>query len=154
MAFYDASSFEADRSIGYLIRMVNQAGSARLEPALAPEGISYVQWQVLVSIYLSRGPTCAALARDLAHDRGAMTRLVDGLEERGLVKRLRNRDDRRVFDLFLTEEGREITLNGRSRMIDCWNGWLDGWDPAEVDLLIGQLQRLRRTIETAPGRCA
>ena len=154
MSFYESSSFDPDRSIGYLIRVINQAALSRLEPAVASEGISYTQWQVLVSIFFDRGLTCAALARDLSHDKGAMTRLVDGLEARGLVTRERNVGDRRVFDLTLTEAGRDAALRGKDRMIGCWNGWLDDWDHGEVAALIGQLQRLRRTIEAAPEFCA
>ena len=154
MRFYESSTFEPDRSIGYLVRVINQAVLARVEPAIAAEGLSNTQWQVLVSIYFNRGLTCAALARDLFHDKGAMTRLVDGLEERGLVRRGRNAGDRRVFDLALTETGRDAAERGRGRVVDCWNGWLQGWDHGEVEALIDGLQRLRTAIETAPETCA
>ena len=154
MSFYGPANFEPDQSIGYLIRLINQSVTTRLEGAVAPQGISYSQWQVLVSIFFNRGLTCAALARDLAHDKGAMTRLVDGLEQRGLVRRERNAEDRRVVDLVLTEAGRDVAHRGKAQAISCWNGWLDGWEPAEVDTLIAQLGRLRRTIEAAPERCA
>lgn len=154
MPFYESASFEPDRSIGYLIRVINQSVLARMEPAIAAGGLSNTQWQVLVSIYFNRGLTCAALARDLAHDKGAMTRLVDALEERGLLIRERNAGDRRVFDLALTDAGRTAAEQGRSRVVDCWNGWLADWDRAEVETLIAQLQRLRRTIDAAPEACA
>ena len=154
MSFYESSTFEPDRSIGYLIRVINQAVLARIEPAVTAEGLSNTQWQVLVSIYFNRGLTCAALARDLSHDKGAMTRLVDGLEERGLLKRDRNAGDRRVFDLALTEAGRDAAERGRDRVVDCWNGWLEGWDHGEVEVLVTALQRLRTTIDRAPGACA
>jgi DNA-binding MarR family transcriptional regulator len=154
MSFCKSADFEPDRSIGYLIRVINQSVLARLEPAIAAEGLSNMQWQVLVSIYLNRGLTCAALARDLAHDKGAMTRLVDVLEERGLLVRERNAGDRRVFDLALTDGGRRAAEQGRGRVVDCWNGWLAEWDGAEVETLIAQLQRLRRTIDAAPEGCA
>ena len=152
--FYTPSNFDPDQSIGYLVRLINQAATPRLDAAIAAHGISYTQWQVLVSIFFNRGLTCAALARDLAHDKGAMTRLIDNLEERELVRRERNADDRRVVDLALTDKGRAVALRGKDRAIRCWNGWLDGWDAAEVEALIAQLQRLRHTIEAVPERCA
>lgn len=151
MAFYEASTFGPDQSIGYLIRVINQAVLSRIDPAVAHEGISNVQWQVLMSVYFDRGLTCAALARDMAHDRGAMTRLVDGLEERGLLRRERNAQDRRVLDLALTDAGRDAAERGRARVVDCWNGWLADWDRGAVEALIASLQRLRTTIESAPG---
>ena len=154
MSFYESSTFEPDRSIGYLIRVINQAALARLDPVIEAEGMSNTQWQVLVSIYFNRGLTCAALARDLSHDKGAMTRIVDGLEERGLLKRERNADDRRVFDLALTEAGRDAAERGRGQVVDSWNAWLADWHHADIEALIASLQRLRTTIEAAPVVCA
>ena len=40
-----------------------------------------------------------ALARDLAHDKGAMTRMIDTLEDKGLVERERDPDDRLAFEV-------------------------------------------------------
>ena len=154
MTFYQSSSYEPGRSIGYLVRVINQATLARLEPVMAFEGLSNTQWQVLVSIHFSRGLTCAALARDLAHDKGAMTRLIDGLEERGLLKRERNGEDRRIVDLALTAAGRDAAERGKMRTMECWNAWLSDWDAAEVEGLIAALQRLRGTIEASAESCA
>ena len=154
MSFYQPSTYEPGRSIGYLVRLINQATGTRLERVMAAEGLSNTQWQVLVSIYFSRGMTCAALARDLAHDKGAMTRLVDGLEERGLLKRERNAEDRRIVDLALTASGRDAAERGKMRTMGCWNGWLSDWDPAAVEGLIAALQRLHGTIEASPEVCA
>ena len=154
MSFYESSTFEPERSIGYLMRVANTLALARLEPVLALEGLSNTHWQVLVSISFNRGLSCAALARDLSHDKGAMTRLIDGLEERGLVRRERNAGDRRVVDLVLTPAGRDATERGKTQVLACWNDWLAGWAPAEVETLIAQLQRLRTTIAAAPEACA
>lgn len=154
MSFYEPSTFEPDRSLGYLIRVINQAALSRVEPAVAAEGVSNIQWQVLVSIYFNRGLTCAALARDLSHDKGAMTRLIDGLEERGLVTRVRNAGDRRVFDLALTAAGRDATERGRARVVDCWNEWLQGWEHGEIEALIAALRRLRAAVDATPETCA
>lgn len=154
MGFYESSTFEPERSIGYLMRVINTVALAQLEPGLASEGLSNTQWQVLVSIYFNRGLTCAALARDLSHDKGAMTRLLDGLEERGLVGRERNVDDRRVVDVVLTPAGRDAAERGKTQVLACWNAWLADWAPTEVETLIAQLQRLRTTIALGPGNCA
>lgn len=149
MSFYDVNSFVPDRAVGYLVRAIAQASSARTDQPLAEEGLTNSQWQVLVSIYFNRALTCAALSRDLLHDKGAMTRLVDGLEERGWVTRERNAEDRRVFDLALTDEGRAVAERGRARVVACWNAWLTDWQPSEVETLIAMLQRLRTTVEAA-----
>ena len=147
MAFYAESNFYPESSIGYLLRVGHQHGVAALDRLFAAEGISAVQWSALISIHFGRGATCATLARDLAHDKGAMTRMIDALEAKGLVTRRRDSDDRRVINLSLTAEGEAMAMRCRRHAIACWNDLLDDWDTADVDALIAQLNRLRATME-------
>lgn len=153
MPYYDLDSFGPDTSIGYLCKRITQFSLAGFAPALEQEGITYSQWLVLVSLFFGRGNTCAELARDLGHDNGAMTRLVDSLAQSGWVERERIAADRRIVKIALTEEGIAITHRCQARVAQCWNGWLEEWDKAEVDRLIALLQKLRGTME-AQGACA
>lgn len=147
MAFYSDANFFPDQSIGYLVRVCHQLGSANFDAVFAAEGLTHVQWSALASIYFRRGETCAALARDLAHDKGAMTRMIDALEAKGWVERQRDRGDRRLNNLSLTPAGVAVAQRCREGLIDCWNAWLAGWDDAEVATLVAQLQKLRGSLE-------
>ena len=149
MDFYSDLDFSPDCSIGYLARRVFQLSSIGLEPVFGPEGVNLTQWSALVSIHFDRGNTPAELARDLAYDKGATTRLVDGLAERGWVMRTRDADDRRLVKLALTDEGRRIAEHCRSKVIDCWNEWLKDWDPGDARELVRLLQQLRGTLQAA-----
>lgn len=149
MPIYDLKTFAPDVSIGYLAKRIHQSAMIGLERTFADEEVSYLQWAALVSVLYGRGSTCKALALDIAHDRGATTRLLDVLEERRLVVRERDPDDRRIVNLALTEEGEAIARRCLTRVVDLWNGWLTGWEPAEADQLIRCLQRLRTTLENA-----
>ncbi|MEH3038179.1 MAG: MarR family winged helix-turn-helix transcriptional regulator [Sphingomonas adhaesiva] len=153
VSFYDPSNFFPDTSVGYLIRVCNQLGMARLDQAFADEGVTAVQWSALIGIHLAPAPTCAALARDMAHDKGAMTRMIDALEAKGWVVRARDDGDRRIVNLALTAEGEAAAMRCRARAIDCWNALFADWSHAEIHTFIAQLQRLRRTLESAPS-CA
>ncbi len=153
MAFYDSIPFEPESSIGYQVKRVHQAMQAALEPGFASEGLTQAQWSSLVSIHFDRGRTCAELARDLAHDKGAMTRLMDVMADKGWVTRVRDDDDRRHVIIALTDEGRAVAERCRKRVENCWNLWVAEWDDADVHRLLGDLKRLRTAIETA-GPCA
>ncbi|SFP69757.1 MarR family winged helix-turn-helix transcriptional regulator [Sphingomonas rubra] len=154
MGFYDESDFRPDRSIGYLVRRVHQLGIAGIESVFAAEGLTGTQWQALVSIWFGRGGTAAELARDLGHDKGAMTRLVDQLAERGWITRERTTEDRRCIRLVLTEEGVAVALRCKARVVACWNEWLADWPEGEVERLIDLLQKLRGTLAAAEVPCA
>ena len=156
MTSYDPATFNPDISVGYLSKRILQTPLIGLEPAFAGENISYLQWAALVSVLYGRAATCKDLARELAHDRGATTRLIDTLEERHWAVRRRDPDDRRIVNLELTEAGRAVGERCMIRVVDLWNGWLADWDPADVAKLIGYLQRLRQTLEavTEDASCA
>ncbi|HEX8420062.1 MAG TPA: MarR family transcriptional regulator [Sphingomonas sp.] len=147
MPFYDESDFYPDRSIGYLLRRNLQLTSVGLEPVFAPEGITLTQWSALVSIYFDRGTSCAELARDLAHDKGATTRIIDTLVERGWVTRKRHADDRRVINLTLTEAGKAVAHHCRMGVIERWNGWLADWADEDSATLLRLLQKLHETLQ-------
>jgi DNA-binding MarR family transcriptional regulator len=147
MAFYDESDFYPDRSIGYLLRRNLQLTSVGLEPVFGPESVTLTQWSALVSIYFDRGNTCAELARDLAHDKGATTRIIDTLVERGWVTRTRHADDRRVINLTLTDDGKAVAHHCRLGVIDRWNGWLADWPDEEAATLLRLLQKLHETMQ-------
>ncbi len=151
MEFYAESEFAPDVSIGYLVRRAHQLGGVAMEPVFAAEGLTGIQWSALVSVYFRRGVTAADLARDLGHDKGAMTRLVDTLEDRGWITRQRTPEDRRCVKLALTDEGAAVAMRCKRNVVACWNRWLADWSETEVHTMIALLQKLRGTLAAAAG---
>ena len=147
MAAFDEATFVPESSPGYLVRLINQMSMAGLERVLADEGMTGTQWMAMVALHFRFAETCAELARHLEHDKGAMTRLIDTLEERGWVARARAEDDRRVIRLSLTSLGYEVAMRGRRKVIAQWNQWLGDWDRTEVETLLTMLRRLRTSME-------
>lgn len=146
MNAYTRETFLPETSIGYLVRSIHQLGYARIDAACADEGLTGIQWSALIAIHFGQ-TTCAALARDLAHDKGAMTRMIDVLEAKGLVQRDRDDADRRLVNLSLTDEGEAVAMRSRDKVIALWNTVLADWSTEETAALIAQLQKLRRTLE-------
>jgi len=152
MAFYSDSNFDPDNSIGYLVRRSEQLNSAALEGVFDAAGITKTQWSALVSMHFGRAATCAEVARELGHDKGATTRLVDTLEERGWIVRTRSEDDRRTVQLTLTPAGEQIAASVRDVVIGIWNDWLTDWEDRDIMELIRLLQRLRDTLQRGAGQ--
>jgi DNA-binding MarR family transcriptional regulator len=76
------------------------------------------------------------------HDKGAMTRVVDQLAERGLITRSRNDEDRRVSNLATTEAGHAVVVDLARRVTAIWNDILRDFDHDEVVRLIATLYKL------------
>ncbi|MES2530165.1 MAG: MarR family transcriptional regulator, partial [Pseudomonadota bacterium] len=105
--FYRAEDYNADESIGYMMRRIMAAVGQSIEMQICEPGSpTYPQWVPLYKIHTGKATTVAELARECLLDTGAMTRLLDRLEAKGLCRRVRSLEDRRVVHIELTEEGR------------------------------------------------
>jgi len=87
-----------------LMRAVNSV-TAALGPTRAQEGLTITQFGVLETL-LHLGPQGqCGLAGKLLTSPGNLVLVLDNLERRGLVRRVRREDDRRAVTVHLTDEG-------------------------------------------------
>jgi len=84
----------------------------------------------------------AEVARETGTDTGAVTRMLDRLEAKDLVERTRNSQDRRVFNIELTDTGRLVTQKVPVLAINVMNRHLVGFDSDELEIMKGFLRRL------------
>ena len=79
-----------------------------LKKQLSPYGVDAVEYTVL-SVCLAVGPTSIRDLRELVPiDYGHMSRTTTRLEDKGLLQKIRTRDDQRVVRLRVTEEGASL----------------------------------------------
>jgi len=103
----DLRAIEALDAYVKLLR-AGRAVLARVEPRLADSGLTPTQFGVLEAI-LHKGPLShRELSRKVLTSAGNMTDLVDKLEARGLVRRIRQKLDRRAVTVELTPAGRAL----------------------------------------------
>jgi DNA-binding MarR family transcriptional regulator len=95
------------RRVGQLLFVAQQAAQALAIERLEPLGLSPRAWGVLSTLAESGPLTQIELATTMAIDRTAMVYLLDDLEDRALVERVRSPQDRRAFMIHLTPGGRD-----------------------------------------------
>jgi DNA-binding MarR family transcriptional regulator len=93
--------------VGQLLFVSQQAAQALAIERLEPLGLSPRAWGVLSTLAESGPLTQIELATTMAIDRTAMVYLIDDLEQRELVQRVRSPRDRRAFLIHLTPGGRD-----------------------------------------------
>ena len=140
---YAAGTVTPDQSVGHLMRQVLNSIRSQADARLASCDMTYVQWLPLYKLMLQEGATTASLARELAIDPGAMTRSVDRLVAKGLVRRERSQQDRRVVHLELTAEGRSAAQRVPAVLSEVLNAHLHGFSDAEWRQLLHLLQRMQ-----------
>ncbi|MGZ5893708.1 MAG: MarR family winged helix-turn-helix transcriptional regulator, partial [Caldimonas sp.] len=112
------------------------------------------QWGPLFMLLGCRASTVAELARELQTDPGAMTRLLDRLEAKGLCRRNRSTDDRRVVHIELTPEGQLAAEKVPAEIAEVLNQHLAGFSKTEWTQLKGFLQRMLDNGEASAERTA
>lgn len=140
--FYQADTYRPDASVGYLMRKVLSSVLAQADAQLSAHGLTFVQWLPLYKLAMDECHTVAGLARDLEIDPAAMTRVLDRLEAKALVRRERSTKDRRVVRLVLTDEGRTVATRVPNVLAEVLNGHLRGFSHDEWQLLLQLLNRM------------
>lgn len=146
------NDFRPEESIGYLIKMTHASMLRAIDAEVAPMGLTAMQWTPLLRMAAGQADTAAELARIVGMDTGAMTRMLDRLEHKGLVRRARSSDDRRVIKLELTEEGLHKARQIPPLLAKVSNTHLSDFNEAERALIKGMLHRMLANATRIPGQ--
>jgi MarR family 2-MHQ and catechol resistance regulon transcriptional repressor len=98
------------RALGAFVKLVRASESvtSRIHRHLVGAGLSVSQFGVLEALFHVGPLSQAEIAKKILKSTGNITMVIDNLEKRGLVKRERQRDDRRYYIVQLTDEGRKL----------------------------------------------
>jgi len=139
---YEKKTFQPREAIGALIGRTRKTIIHKIDAELAPLEVSAAQWIVVLLVGENAASSATGLCEALAYDPGAMTRLLDRLEAKGIVRRARSPEDRRTIQLELTDSGKALYPKIISAMVDVNNSLLRGFSQEEVGQLEGYLRRM------------
>ena len=132
-----------DTQLCFALHDASRAISASYRRGLAPLGLTYSQYVVLLVLWEHGPTTMGRLCRELHLDSGTLSPLLQRLEERGRVVRRRRPEDERTVEVACTPEGealREPVLAVQRRV------------QSETGLEIQDLSRLRTELQTLADR--
>ena len=98
----------ADQSLGYQIRYAYRIFVKALADELAPHRITTGQWSVLRVLWQQEGLSQVELAQRMMVEKASLTAVLKAMEADGLISRVRNAEDRRKVNIFLTPAGRRL----------------------------------------------
>lgn len=149
---YDAKTYEPRKSVGHMLNRVRTAMFAALDAALTGDAdlakfeVSAAQFVVIASLAMGEADSASQLCKGISYDAGAMTRMIDRLESKGLIRRRRDADDRRLVNIELTEHGKEAFPKMRLCAMGVLNRFLRGFTQGEARQLEGFLQRMLENV--------
>jgi DNA-binding MarR family transcriptional regulator len=140
--FYrSADDLGSETSVAYLMKRVLAVFLQHADRRLMEHGLTHAQWMPLIKLR-SGSKAVAELARELNMDAGATTRMIDRLEKKGLCKRVRSLEDRRVVNVELTPEGEALAALVPDVLIEGLNALLAGFSKTEWQALTDYLKRM------------
>ena len=151
--FYRPESYRTEESVGYMMKRILSSISQSVESSLCEPGSpTYPQWIPLHKLHMGVATTVAELARECQLDTGAMTRLLDRLEAKGLCRRVRSQSDRRVVNIELTDEGRVAAQEVPHFLARVQNEYLAGFTREEWEELKSYLRRILDNAQAISAR--
>jgi len=135
----------------FLLAQLGSYATARFTERVAELDLVPAQTGLLRAVAASPGQSQQALAQLLGTPPSRLVALVDALEERGILERRRNPDDRRLHVLHLTEAGHQL-LRRIGELARAHNDALcRALDPTERNQLRALLTRIADDHDLTPG---
>lgn len=128
--------------LGFLVSAVRSAIWDSVDAELKPLDLSPAQFVVFNSIALGKGRTIGEFCRLLGYDSGAMTRLLDRMEKKGLIRRVTNPEDRRSYLIELTAESRAMFPQARRRVEAVFRRLLTGFSNVQAEAFKRSLEQV------------
>ncbi len=138
-------------STTFLLKRLGYAAKDRSMAAYEREDVHPYHYAILLALDDGGHETQGAIADALGYDRGQLVGLLDELEERGLIERRRDPNDRRRHLVQMTPDGKRKLRRLRTLAADVEDDFLAPLSAAEREQLHALLQKLAEMHE--PG-CA
>jgi DNA-binding MarR family transcriptional regulator len=97
--------YTRDETTPWLVYKARHLLKKRIQNKLKDYDISSEQWSVLNTVYLKKGCNQITLAEILLKDGATITRILNILENKKLVRREKSTQDKREYLIYLTEYG-------------------------------------------------
>lgn len=102
---YTPKASPLESHLGFWLRFVSNQVSSRFENLLTEHDISVTEWVAMRSLYGRTDVTHAELINALGMTKGATSKVISKLENKGLAERQLTKDSQREQLLCLTESG-------------------------------------------------
>ena len=134
-----------DKQLCFALYSASLAMTKVYKPLLAPLGLTYPQYLVMLALWEDDGQSVSGLGARLALDSGTLTPLLKRLEAQGQVVRERDVEDERRVIVRLTPAGRKLKI--QARRVPQEIGRSCGCELSEIVALTRQLNSVRDALQ-------
>lgn len=141
--------FKLENSIGHIVNIVANKLKQELEIAFNNGGydISAYQWMVLNIIIENNGINQNELALKSKKDKTNIARILEKLEKKKFIKRVKDEEDKRVYKVFSTDLGIEAKSKLSLIASNLVNKSTTGVTKEEHDMCLKTLKKIYANLE-------
>ena len=136
-------------NLGFLMADVSRQMRRRFDERARTSGATGTQWRTLKILERSEGINQGQLAEMIEVEPITACRMIDRLEESGLVERRRDPADRRAWQIFLTDKSRPVLAELHIVAAAMIEDLLHGLDTRQREELIATLNVMRANLNHA-----
>ena len=110
-------------------------------------GLTNVQVRALFLLGAHEESTAGEIAEQARLSPGAVSGMLDELEQQGIVSRVRCADDRRRVLVSLTDAGRKELGERKRRWAERWEASMEGLDDGELEAAAEVMRRITASLD-------
>jgi DNA-binding MarR family transcriptional regulator len=134
-------------TFGFLLSDTARLLRRRFDERARQHGATRAQWKALLGISRHEGINQGGLADLLEVEPITLCRMVDRMEDAGLVQRRRDPKDRRAWQLFLTDKAHPILEELRATAAELTEQALRGIPQTKIDEVTDTLNHIRENLD-------
>ena len=144
----DRPSLPLQHSVGYQIRATHRLVQRALQARIEPHGVTLGMWYYLRVLWDHDGLTQRELSRFIGTMEPTTLSAIAAMEKEGFVRRVRNAEDKRKINVYLTRKGRDLGARLLPLAIEVVDTATRSLSRAERDSLVRMLHAIQRDLQT------
>ena len=144
----ESQTVDYSQEVVFNLRKIIRAIELYSRQMVKKYGITTPQMMLLKELSHSAGMTSGLLADKICLSQATITTLLDRLESKKLISRVRDQVDKRKVHVYITEEGRKITDSNPSILEDTFTKKFDELQDWEKSYILSAIQRLAAMMES------
>jgi DNA-binding MarR family transcriptional regulator len=140
------SEFESISKIIDLIRNLNKSMRHRFHDFMQDSGLTFPQLSVISTLTKNGELKVSVLSEKMGLSDSTVSGILDRLEQKNIIRRERNQDDRRVVKIALTEESRKFCKDFHKRKEEHFSNLLKRLSEQEIKDIIKGLETLNSVL--------
>jgi len=145
-----AEDVSLDDFLPYLVNRISNRLNIDLSEDLRTIGLSLPHWRVLAVLNVGDGRNIGELSVYTVIEQSTLSRIIDRMEQAGLVRRQPGRADARVTEVFMTPKGNEALAQIVPIAMKHYRRAVHGLDEAEMATLVRTLHKVLENVRRSP----